>query len=178
QAGCAYDIGRMDQDTSLPPDYQPMTLMAMITGVDREKIRPFFDRSGRTSLQVKEAMRQEFERAGVSPSYGHPTLFEVYPDLFALMTNHEYGHDPLNAQAITDATITARREIHKLTEALRRLGGPWQNLRVVVTASQIGIRESRRPAGLYRICLDDLVVGRRHDDAVCACSFPIDVHAT
>lgn len=178
QAGCAYDIGRMDQDASLPPDYQPMTLMAMITGVDREGIRPFFDRTDRTSIQVKEAMRKEFERAGVSPSYGHPTLFEVYPDLFALMTNHEYGYDPRDAQSITNATLSARREIHELTGALRRMGGPWHNLRVVATASQIGIRESRRPAGLYRICLEDLAVGRRHADAVCECSFAIDVHAT
>src|SRR5690606_29976923 len=106
-------------------------------------------------LEVKNAMREEFERAGVEPSYGHPTLFEVYPDLFALMANHEYGRDPLDAQAITDATLAARREVHRLTEALRRLGGAWQRLRVVVTASQIGIRESRRPAGMYRITLDD-----------------------
>src|SRR5690606_8307453 len=94
------------------------------------------------------------------------------------MTTHEYGSNPLNAQAITDATISARREIHKLTEALRQCGGAWQNVRVVATAAQIGIRESRRPAGLYRICLEDLVDGRRHNDAVCECSFPIDVHAT
>lgn len=178
QAGCCYDVGRIDDGVCALPACQPMTLMAMITGVDREAIRPFYDRHRFTTLEVKRAMRAEFERAGVKPSYGHPTLFEVYPDLFALMTNHEYGHDPVDAQAITDATISARREIHQLTAALRKLGGPWKNLRIVVTASQIGIRESRRPAGLYRICLEDLVAGRRHDDAVCECSFPIDVHAT
>ncbi|HEX7009418.1 MAG TPA: FAD-dependent oxidoreductase [Phycisphaeraceae bacterium] len=177
-AGCEYEIGRIDQDSPGTPAYQPMTLMALITGVDREAIKPFYDREQYTSLEVKEALREELERAGIEPSYGHPTLFEVYPDLFALMTNHEYGRDPLNAQAITDATIAARREIHQLTHALRELGGPWRNLRVVATASQIGIRESRRPAGLYRITLDDLIAGRRHDDAVCECTFPIDVHAT
>lgn len=178
QAGCAFDIGRLDPDAPSTPARQPMTLMAMITGVDRNAIKPFYDRQQYASLDVKQALRREFARAGVEPSYAHPTLFEVYPDLFALMTNHEYDRDPLDAQAITDATIAARREVHHLTQALRKLGGPWRNLRVVVTASQIGIRESRRPAGLYRISLEDLVAGRRHDDAVCECSFPIDVHAT
>lgn len=177
QAGCSYEIGRIDEGSSTPV-CQPMTLMALITGVDREAIRPFYDRHQYSTLEVKRALRAEFERAGVTPSYGHPTLFEVYPDLFALMSNHEYERNPLDAQAITDATISARREIHRVIEALRQSGGPWQNLRVVATAAQIGIRESRRPAGLYRICLDDLIVGRRHDDAVCECSFPIDVHAT
>ncbi|MFA9478958.1 FAD-dependent oxidoreductase [Phycisphaerales bacterium AB-hyl4] len=178
QAGCSYDFGRFDAKSSTPPACQPMTLMAMITGVDRDAIRPFYDRQQYTKLEVKQAMRAEFDRAGVNPSYSHPTLFEVYPDLFALMTNHEYDRDPRNAQAVTNATIAARREIYELTKALRGLGDPWRDLRVVVTAAQIGIRESRRPAGLYRICLDDLAVGRRHDDAVCECSFPIDVHAT
>jgi len=177
QAGCSYEIGRIDEGSSTPV-CQPMTLMALITGVDREAIRPFYDRHQYSTLEVKRALRAEIERAGVTPSYGHPTLFEVYPDLFALMSNHEYERNPLDAQAITDATISARREIHRVIEALRQSGGPWQNLRVVATAAQIGIRESRRPAGLYRICLDDLIVGRRHDDAVCECSFPIDVHAT
>lgn len=177
-AGCDYEIGRIDDHVPGVSDYQPMTLMALITGVESDAIRPFYDREQYTKLQVKQAMREEFERAGVEPSYGHPTLFEVYPNLFALMANHEYGRNPLDAQAVTDATIAARREVHHLTQALRRLGGAWRNLRVVATASQIGIRESRRPAGLYRIRLDDLVAGRRHDDAVCECTFPIDVHAT
>ncbi len=178
QAGCEYEVGRLDPDQQGRVLCQPMTLMALVTGIGATEARPFFDRRRFTSGEVKAAFLEEFRRAGVHPSYANPTLFEVYPDLFAIMANHEYEKDPFNAQDVTDATIAARHELHTLTAALRGLGGPWRDLRLVATAAQIGIRESRRPAGLYRITLDDLVAGRRHDDAVCECRFGIDVHAT
>lgn len=176
-AGCAYEYGRVgEQDGS--QECQPMTLMAMVTGIDVEAARPFFDRSRYSTPEVKSAMYEECRRAGVAPSYTSPTLFEVYPSLFALMANHEYGCDSRDAQQISDVTITARAELHQLITGLRSLGKPWQNLRMVMTAAQIGVRESRRPQGLYRITLEDAVVGRRHADAVCECAFGVDVHST
>ena len=176
-AGCGYEFGRIDAQTGIR-DCQPMTLMAMVTGIDADAARPFFDRSQYSSHEVKSAMYDQCRKAGVEPSYTHPTLFEVYPNLFAVMANHEYNCDAADAQQISDATIAARAELHQLIAGLRSLGKPWQNLRLVMTAAQIGIRESRRPQGLYRITLEDAVVGRRHPDAVCECTFGIDVHST
>ena len=178
QAGCAYNMGRAEPGGDMKYACQPMTLMAMVTGIDRIKAARFYDRHRFNSLDLKQALLAEFQRAGVTPSYTHPTLFEVYPDLYAIMANHEYGYDSLDAQQITDATLAARQEINTLIDALRSLGGAWQNLRLVTTAAQIGIRESRRPKGLYEISLEDIAKGRRHPDAVCECRFNIDVHAT
>ena len=45
-------------------------------------------------LAAVEAFKAELKRAGVTASYGHPTIFPVRDNLVMLMLNHEYGIKP------------------------------------------------------------------------------------
>ncbi|HAU36422.1 MAG TPA: hypothetical protein DCX07_01730 [Phycisphaerales bacterium] len=63
-------------------------------------------------------------RAGIEPSYGKPTLMQVYPDLFLWMINHEYDVSALNADDITAATLRSRAELHTLIEGRPRQARP------------------------------------------------------
>jgi hypothetical protein len=114
----------------------------------------------------------------LSPSYASPTLFCIAPDLYCMMANHQYGVAGTDAADLTKATLEGRAEVHKLIGALRGLGEPWKQARIVATAEHIGVREGRRVRGLYTITAKDLAEGARHDDAVCRCAFPVDVHST
>ena len=104
-------------------------------------------------------------------------LFYMHDDLYCLMTSHEYGVSALDAVQISEATMRARAELHRQIDALRALGGPWKNLQIVATGEQIGVREGRRIHGLYRIGVQDLLDGVRHEDAVCRATFGFDVHS-
>ena len=182
-AGCGFDFGRpADGPGSEGPDRagetQPMTLMMLVTGIDAHATAEFHERKDRPWSAPKDALFAEFARAGVTPSYGKPTIFVIAPDLYAWMINHEYGYDGRNAQHLTDATLHARDELHRHVDALRALGGPWSNIRIVATAAQIGVREGRRIRGRYTVTLDDMLEGRTHPDAVCRVTFGIDVHST
>ena len=117
------------------------------------------------------------EENGIKPSYRAPTLRHLHSGIYSLMTNHEYGVSAFDADAITEATINARREVHEIVNGLRQLGGVWKDLSVVATAEQIGVREGRRIRGRYLLTADDLANGLRHEEAVCRANFPIDVHA-
>ena len=175
QAGCGFDLGH--PETKLT---QPMTLMALVTGLVPSEITEYYhsEETAANWNATKDKLRADMERGGHSPSYAKPTLFHIRGELFALMTNHEYGVLGTSAADITRATLHARKEIDALLDGLRGLGGIWKNLRIVVTAEQIGIREGRRIHGLYTVTADDLREGRRHTDAVCRATFGIDVHAT
>ncbi len=118
------------------------------------------------------------ERGGKSPAYSKSTLFQLRDDLCAMMANHEYGVLGINARDVTAATLRARGEVLALVAALRSLGGPWSRMRVVATATQIGVREGRPVRGRYVVTADALREGRRHEDAVCRVTFGADVHAT
>lgn len=169
QAGCQFDVG-VGADCTC----QPMSMIALLTGVDPVEVAEFIRETGPSA---KPHFLKFMEDAGINPSYRAPTLRHLHSGIFSIMTNHEYGVSAFDAQAVTEATIRARREIHEIVRGLRRLGGPWQGLAVVATAEQIGVREGRRIRGRYHISAEDLANGLRHDQAVCRVKFPIDVHA-
>lgn len=183
QAGCGFDYGHPDTG-----EVQPMSLMALLSGIHLAEVDPFVAggaeltgsvrrAQSRRYLAAKDRLREEFVRAGIEPSYAAPTLWCIYEDLFALMSNHEYGISAMDAAKITDATVRARAELHRQVTALRSLGGAWAGLRLVSTGAQIGVREGRRVHGRYRVTVDDLRTGARHHDAVCRVSSGADVHS-
>ncbi len=174
RAGCGFDLGRPGSTQT-----QPMSLLALVAGLDPQDVQPFFQYfEDEQWMEPKKRLKAEMERAGLSPSYGLPTLFWIRNDLFFLMANHEYGRSGIDAQDLSDATIHARRELHDLVNALRGLGGIWNCMHLVATAGKIGVRESRRIHGRYTVTAQDLAAGARHPEAVCRVTFGVDVHST
>ncbi|HEY1081133.1 MAG TPA: FAD-dependent oxidoreductase [Prosthecobacter sp.] len=174
-AGCAWEIGVSGDQCPC----QPMTMNALAVVKDHEAIKDYMsffrDQTGHHTASGK--LMKELERAAIKPSYGRPTIFHIHGDLVMLMLNHEYGVKAFDAEAVSDATIRSRSEIHKLTRALRGLGGIWEGIQVASTAEHIGVRDGRRIAGRYAVVKNDLVTGARHEDAVTRATFNVDVHA-
>lgn len=173
-AGCGFDWGQ--PETGL---VQPMSLIALVTGISAPEIQAFYNNMDETQSWAapKDRLRAAMEAGGHSPSYAKPSLFRIRDDLFILMANHEYGFKGTDARDVTRATLHARKELNELIDGLRGTGGVWKNIRLVATAEQIGVREGRRLHGLYTVSADDLREGRRFDDAICRASFSVDVHA-
>jgi hypothetical protein len=64
QAGCGFDVGHPETG-----ECQPMSLIAVLTGLRLDEVHQYT-----THANGKHQLLQEMERAGVSPSYGAPTL--------------------------------------------------------------------------------------------------------
>ncbi len=169
QAGCGFDMGHPETGA-----VQPMSLMALIGGIKFDAVESYV---GGSLREPKERLGALMSEIGVAPSDGHPTLFRIRDDLFALMSNHQYGGTCDDPDRITEAIISGRREVHQQVAALRQLGGVWSGIRIVSTA-QIGVREGRRIHGRYEVTGKNLLEGARFDDAVCRVTMGIDVHST
>jgi hypothetical protein len=174
RAGCAFDFGHPESGLT-----QPMSLMAILTGLGLDGMEPFTCSDGENGLwgEPMARIRALLELQGISPSYFHPSLFRLPGGLFALMANHQYKASGINSDQLTQATMEARREVWSLVEALRKSGGVWSGIRLAATGSQIGVREGRRIHGLYRLTKEHLIQGTRFSDAVCRVTFPVDIHA-
>ncbi len=169
QAGCRFDVG-----IKANCECQPMSLMALLTGLDAQAIPQFVREVA--GADAKTNLQKLMKDAGINPSYSGPTLRLLHSGIFSLMTNHEYGVPAYDAAKISEATLRARREVHEIVRDLRKLGGPWKDVAVVATAEQIGVREGRRVRGRYTVTAADIVAGKKHDDAVCRVNFGFDVH--
>ncbi len=178
-AGCQYDYGNPETGKA-----QPMSLVALLTGLDPDEVMPFtnghpaYASPGHDDLDSKNALAEELHRAGTPPSYTLPVLFHLYGSLFAFCANHAYGYSGMDAAQVTAATLQTRQETFLQIQALRKSGGPWRNVQIAATPAHIGVREGRRIHGLYTITVDDLLEGRTQADAICRVHFPVDVHAT
>jgi hypothetical protein len=157
-----------------------MSMDALLVTRDASQLTPFLHGSGtgaKNHNQAKIELLKEIRRAGIEPSYGKPTLFQVRENLLLAMMNHEYGVKPFDAAAVTAATIRARAELHRIVRGLRSLGGVWEGLQIAATPEQIGIRDGRRIRGRYVVTHEDVVAGARHEDAVTRATFSVDIHA-
>ena len=175
-AGCDWEIG---EENDCP--CQPMSLNALLVVKDVEAMREFvrMDKPGpdEDDTLKKKRIREEIERAGHFPSYSRPTLWQVRDNLVLAMFNHEYNTKPFDAAAVTQATVRARAEMHKMVLGLRKLGGPWEGIQIAATAEQIGVRDGRRIRGRYVVSQEDVVSGSKHADAVVRPTFAVDIHA-
>ena len=174
QAGCEFEMGRPQDGAT-----QPMTMMGMITGVRTADIAPFIRGSAEFQKfgNPKRNLLEEMRKAGVSPSYEGPTIFEVRDGFYAIMTNHQYRGSAIDTNDVTDATLQGRREVNKLLAALKKSGGVWKDLELVTTSEHIGTRGGRRIRGKYYVTGEDLRVGKKFDDGICRVKFGIDVHS-
>jgi hypothetical protein len=68
--------------------------------------------------------------------------------------------------------VLGRRMMNFLRTAIEG----FENARLLSTALQIGIRESRRVMGEYVLCEEDLVSLARFDDAIAVSNYAIDIH--
>ena len=175
QAGCGFDFGRPGDGIT-----QPFSLMALFHGAKTDEIAPFVNHvAGMRGLgRGKSNFLAELRSAGIDPSYGGPSIFEIHDGLYAMMANHQYNVSAIDATDVTKATLEARRENHAMINVLRKKGGPWRDVEILATGEQIGTREGRRIHGRYSVSDDDLKNGARFDDGICRVTFPIDVHAT
>lgn len=75
------------------------------------------------------------------------------------------------------AEIELRRQMKQVNNFLRTEVPGFAHIRQRASASTLGVRESRRIAGRYLLKAEDLISGRRFDDAVVhAANFSIDIH--
>ncbi|MDO4575649.1 MAG: FAD-dependent oxidoreductase [Planctomycetia bacterium] len=176
-AGCGFEMGISPEGFG-----QPATLNALIVVRDSTALSRFI--SNDPAMWVPgghsdsfRAFLSEIQRAGKTPSYFNPTLFKVHENLLLMMINHEYQLRVDDAQAISNATIRARREILEIASALERLGGPWAGLRVAASAEQIGHRCGRRIHGRYTVTREDVEKGSVFEDGITTSRFGIDIHA-
>jgi hypothetical protein len=99
-----------------------------------------------------------------------------YADEVTVNMTRVVGVDPLDPDDLTRAEVEARAQVMQLLDFFRKDVPGFANARIAATATQIGVRESRRIAGEYTLTADDVLHARTFDDAIARSAYPIDIH--
>jgi hypothetical protein len=77
---------------------------------------------------------------------------------------------------LTSAEIAGRRQALEYVRFLTDRVPGYERARLATLSTQIGVRETRRVHGDYRLTRDDVLAARRFDDSVGLCGAPIEDH--
>jgi len=173
---------------------QPASLMFRLSHVDFAAISEYVRRRPeqmRSSLKMHERTPDALtavaglyelwdaarERGAVSVPRELVSFFATpYDDEVTVNMTRVVDIDPLDPDDITRAEIEARAQVMQLFAFFRSDVPGFANARIAATATQIGVRESRRIRGEYTLTADDVLHARTFPDAVARSAYPIDIH--
>lgn len=84
--------------------------------------------------------------------------------------------DPLDLTQLTLAEIEGRRQAVEYARFLIEQIPGYENAALGGFSTQIGVRESRRIFGEYRLTREDVLAARKFEDAIAQCGAPIEEH--
>jgi hypothetical protein len=84
--------------------------------------------------------------------------------------------DGADAESLTAAEVEGRRQIGVILEFFKAHVPGFEDAYLAGSAPFMGIRETRRIDGLYRLTTEDVLEGRRSADVVARAAYPIDIH--
>lgn len=161
---------------------QPSSLMYTIDGVDPDCTLVCNHEEHYTTFpDGREYLALCREAAGSGRLPPTVTIVRLYatgvPGERLVNATQANGVCVLNDGDAERAEIELRRQMQQVNNFLRTEVPGFAHIRQRTSASTLGVRESRRIAGRYLLCAEDLISGRRFDDAVVhAANFSIDIH--
>ncbi len=177
-AGAEFEQGR-EGDGLL----QPMSIMYTVAGLDDARaIYCGSEEEARKLLiegQSWESIVQRAQQAGELPeNVGVVRTYRTSRPGEAVINATQVNYvDGTKVKDLTKAELDGRRQALAILDFLRKHGPGYENAYIAGMPAVIGVRETRRILGVDHLTRDDLIAGRRRDDAVVRkASFVIDIH--
>jgi len=98
------------------------------------------------------------------------------PGVVTLNSTSLLGHNPVNGEALTQASIEGREQIFKVAEFYRQYIPGFENAFIIDSASALGVRESRRIVGVETLTDDWCVKGSKGASDIGRGAYCLDVH--
>jgi hypothetical protein len=84
--------------------------------------------------------------------------------------------DATDPEQLTAAEIEGRRQAFIYEDFLRDMVPGYEKAKIIGLSHHIGVRETRRVYGEYRLTKEDCIGGRQFDDQIALCGAPIEDH--
>ncbi len=167
---CARAGVRFERAGEIDPA-QTLTTTFRMANVDRERARAF----------PRAEMVARMQEAAQSGGYALPRRegsIHITPieGVMATIMTRVANVDATDPDELTKAEIEGRSQALEYERFLRDLIPGYEHARIVSFSTQIGVRETRRVYGDYRLTRDDVLHAAKFDDVIGLCGAPIEDH--
>ena len=158
---------------------QPASLCFLIGGVDTTKL-PLCHHDLDTENLHDLALKVELNKladAGVDvPLFGGPWYCSIVEDGYMLVNMSRIEADMTDNIEATHAECVLREDVNKLVDILKKYVPGYENVFLLATATQVGVRETRRILGAHTLTGEEYLEGVKFDDSISRGCHPIDIH--
>lgn len=172
---------------------QPMTMNARVYGVDREKLCHYIMENIDDMSTYTPRKLSEYSHFDISGAYSKVKqakqngVFNIERDMVLCFETHNSGEYIVNMSRVlhynvldpfdmTKAEIEGRKQVQELLAFLRAYIPGFEHCCLAYSGPNIGVRESRKICGMYRLKKEDLLNNIMFEDAIAMGGYPIDVH--
>jgi hypothetical protein len=150
---------------------QTLTTTFRLANVNVERAKSF----PRAEFLARMAAGADSGRYRLPRKEGSVHVTPVEGVMATIMTRVQFV-DPTQPDQLTEAEIEGRRQALEYERFLREQVPGYESSRIVAFSTQIGVRESRRIHGEYRLTREDVLCARKFEDVVGLCGAPIENH--
>jgi hypothetical protein len=137
---------------------------------------PAFEQAGGKKMlaeRMKQAVETGRHKLARKKGSAHAMAIE---GCIATVATRVSDIDPTDIRQLTTAEREGRRQAYAFEAFFRDCVPGYERSRIAALSTQIGVRETRRVYGEYRLTRDDCLSVRRFDDRVLLCGAPIEDH--
>ena len=169
-AGVPYELGDGAGSALYP------STMFRIGNVDADRARAAIGEfKAIDALMARAADRYRFPRAGaILRPQRNPRDWRA--NVTQLANDRGQAVDATDALQLSAAEVEGRRQIVEYMRFLRAEVPGFEAAEIGEIAAQVGVRETRRILGAYRLTGDDVLGGARFDDAIGLNAWPVEMH--
>lgn len=171
-AGAPFEVG--ENNNGKP---QPASLFFIIDGVDTSLLNAY----KATCSDISQMwFMDKVEEARGKGDFPIPRLkvamYESVDGTYRVNMSRLDGYDFCDPEDITKAEIEGRKQAWIIFKFLKDYIPGCENIRMLQTAPQLGVRESRRIIGNYVLHASDMKKSIRHDDDIFVSGNRFDMH--
>lgn len=153
------------------PEIMPATLTSIHSGIQWDKFRDF------TEDEKVELIEKAYEEGIFTQLDRHlPGMSRVGNTLGYLNGGHIFNLDALKSSNLTNGMMLGRKIAKEYEQFYRKYYPGCENMEEVITASLVGVRESRRIIGEYELNMDDYLSRRQFPDQIGVFNKFVDIH--
>lgn len=179
KAGAAYTVGNAQGKM------QPATMFFTVGGVDVSKVDEdieknwdnFYRKDGinyrslhwRVS-EAREAGDWPLDRVSIGLFRG------VEEDEFSINTSRVMNIDGTKSESLTEGEIAGRQQVRIIFNFLKKYVPGFENSRLILSGSTLGIRETRHIKGIKTLTVDQILNCEVPEDSIMLAANSVDVH--
>jgi hypothetical protein len=149
---------------------QPMTLCFNIAGVDPVKFEEQY-------FKIVKYWAEEKKKGKIkNPMDGIMVFHSTIPGIVSLNATRVVKRNPVDCWDATKADIEAREQMFELHDFLVRCVPGFENCKILSSAVQTGVRESRMIDGEHILTSEELVACTKFEDSIACGNYDIDIH--